>query len=90
MTLTLTLNLPDAPALRHVSEADMRLELACALHAQGRISKTAGAEMAGLDLFAFQDALGEREISTYTVNDLHDEVAALRPMFPAQTLPVSK
>lgn len=48
--MTLTLNFPDAPALRHVSEAEMRLELACALHAQGRISKIVGAEMAGLDL----------------------------------------
>jgi predicted HTH domain antitoxin len=90
LPMTLTLNLPDGPALRHVSEAEMRLVLACALHAQGRISKTAGAEMAGLDLFAFQQALGEREISTYTVDDLHDEVDALRSMFPAQTLPPSK
>ncbi len=88
--MTLTLNLPDAPALQHVSEAEMRLELACALHAQGRISKTAGAEMAGLDLFAFQEALGERQISTYTVNDLHEEVDALRSMFPAQSPPPSK
>ncbi len=88
--MTLTLNLPDATALRHVSEAEMRLELACALHAQGRISKTAGAEMAELDLFAFQEALGERAVSTYTVDDLHVEVDALRSMFPAQTLPPLK
>ena len=42
--------------------------------------------MAGLDLFAFQEALGEREISTYTVVDLHEEVAALQSMFPNQNL----
>ena len=88
--MTLTLNFPDAPALRHVSEEEMRLELACALHAQGRISKLVGAEMAGLDLFAFQEALGEREISTYTVDDLHEEVAALQSMFPNQNLVSAK
>lgn len=88
--MTLTLNFPDAAALRHVSEAEMRLELACALHAQGRISKIVGAAMAGLDLFAFQEALGEREISTYTVDDLHEEVAALQSMFPNQNLVSAK
>src|SRR3569623_621624 len=43
------LTLPDAPALKQVSEDDLRLELACALHARGRISKVEGAKLAGVD-----------------------------------------
>lgn len=81
-TVTLTLNLPDEPAAHRWSEDDLRLELACAMHARGRLSKTAGAEMAGLDFFSFQEALAERGIAVETVADLHEDVAALRAGFP--------
>lgn len=80
--MTLTLNLPDEPASRRWTEADLRLELACAMHARGRLSKTAGAEMAGLDFFSFQEALSERGIAVETVADLHQDVAALHASFP--------
>ncbi len=80
--MTLTLNLPDEPAARRWTEAELRLELACAMHARGHLSKAAGAMMAGVDFFAFQAALGEREICTYSVEDLHAEVATLREAFP--------
>ncbi len=82
--MTLALNLPDEPAARRWTEAELRLELACAMHARGRLSKTAGAVMAGVDFFTFQEALGEREISTYSVDDLQGEVAALRGSFPGR------
>lgn len=59
----------------------MRLELACALYAQGKVSKVSGAELAGVDFFSFQKALGDRRISTYTVEDLHGELAALDRLF---------
>ena len=69
----------------------MRLELACALHARGRIGKVAGAELAGVDFFAFQEALGERGISTYTVDDLHGEIASLKGLVPdSKTLPPAR
>ncbi len=32
-----------------MSEAELRLELACALFAQGKIGKVGGAELAGVD-----------------------------------------
>ena len=83
--MTLTLNLPDDPALPRWTEAELRLELACAMHARGKLSKVAGATMAGVDFFTFQEALGERGISTYSVEELHDEVAALRESFPQAT-----
>lgn len=81
--MTVTLNLPDGPTASRWSEADLRLELACAMHARGQLSKVAGAEMAGVDFFSFQAALAERGIGQYAVADLHDEVAALREGFPS-------
>jgi len=59
----------------------LRLELACALYAQGKVTKVSGAELAGVDFFAFQKALGERRISTYTVEDLHGELEAMDRLF---------
>ncbi|MBX7209383.1 MAG: UPF0175 family protein [Verrucomicrobiaceae bacterium] len=85
--MTLTLNLPDEPAARRWTEAELRLELACAMHGRGLLSKSAGAMMADVDLFAFQEALGERGISDCTVDDLHGEVAALREGFPDVLMP---
>jgi predicted HTH domain antitoxin len=58
----MTLDLPDDPVLREFSPEALRLELACALYARGRIGKFRGAELAGVDFFAFQGALGERGI----------------------------
>ncbi len=64
-----------------MGDAQLRLALACALHAQGRVTKVAGAELAGVDFFSFQKALGERGISTYTVEDLHGELEAMDRLF---------
>lgn len=77
----MTLHLPDIPAATRMTEAELRLELACALYAQGKATKVTGAELAGVDFFAFQKALGERRISTYTVEDLHDELEAMDRLF---------
>ena len=77
----MTLNLPDIPPATGMTEAELRLELACALYAQGKATKVSGAELAGVDFFNFQKALGERRISTYTVNDLHSELEAMDRLF---------
>ena len=61
---------------------DLRLELACALYARGKLTKVRGAELAGVDFFIFQQALKERQISTYTIEDLNREVATLNEAFP--------
>jgi predicted HTH domain antitoxin len=73
----MTLTLPDQPGL---PEAEVRLELACALYARGKIGKVAGAEIAGIDFFSFQQALAERKISTYSVELLKDDVKALHDL----------
>ena len=80
------LTLPDLPAVTRMSEAELRLELACFLYAQGKIGKVGGAELAGVDFFTFQRALGDRRISTCTIEDLDREVATLRRLFPDSRL----
>ena len=88
--MTVTLTLPDEPTARRWTEDELRLELACAMHARAGLSKAAGATMAGVDLFTFQEALGLRGISTYTVEALHEEVSSLRESFPDLVLRPSR
>lgn len=76
----MTLTLPDSPTTERMSEAELRLELACALFAQGKIGKVGGAELAGVDFFTFQGALGERGISFYTVEMIEEDSANLRTL----------
>ena len=78
----MTLELPDSPTMRELSPEALRLELACALYARGKIGKLAAAELAGVDFFAFQGALGERGIDSYTQEMLDQDVAAMRRLFP--------
>lgn len=62
---------------------DLRLELACALYARGKISAVTGSHLADVDLFTFQGALKERGIPrNYTMDDLHDDLASLKKLFP--------
>ena len=77
----MTLTLPDLPAVTRMTEAELRLELACSLYAQGKIGKVGGCDLAGVGFFEFQRALGDRQISTYTIEDLHREVETLDRLF---------
>jgi predicted HTH domain antitoxin len=77
----MTLELPDTPATRDLTPDELRLELACALYARGRIGKAGGAELAGVDFFTFQQALGDRAIESYTPAMLDEDVATLRRLF---------
>lgn len=77
------LTLPDIPATAGRTEAELRLELACALHAQGKLNRIAGAELAGVDFSSFQGALGERGVPIYTDKMLDQDLAALKRLFPA-------
>ena len=80
----MTLELPEISAIRRFSADDLRLELACALYARGRISAVAGADLAGTDLVIFQTALHEREIPRqYSIADLADDMGVLGKLFPA-------
>jgi predicted HTH domain antitoxin len=67
-----------------LTPAELRLELACALYARGKITAVTGAHLAGLDLIGFQGALKERGIpSNYTIEDFRDDMDALQKLFPA-------
>lgn len=63
---------------------DLRLELACALYARGKITGVTGSHLAGLDLISFQGALKERAIPrNYTLEDFGEDMGALKKLFPA-------
>ena len=67
-----------------LTPAELRLELACALYARGKITAITGSHLAGLDLITFQSALKERGIvRNYTLGDFRDDMAALKKLFPA-------
>jgi predicted HTH domain antitoxin len=78
-----TIELPDVPATEDLSPEDLRLELACALFAQHKVSSIAGARLAGVDLFSFQRALGERGIDIVTAKQLAEDVETLNHLFPS-------
>ncbi|HWF18809.1 MAG TPA: UPF0175 family protein [Verrucomicrobiae bacterium] len=78
----MTIELPDAAVAEGFTPEELRLELACALYARGRIGKIAGAEMAGVDFFTFQRALEERQISIYDEQMLADDLQTLDKLFP--------
>ena len=79
----MNLELPDSPAVREFPPDFLRLELACALFARGKLGKVGGAHLAGVDLATFQGALGERGIESYTLEMLEADARNLRKLFPA-------
>ena len=78
----MTITLPDIPEARQLSPDELRMELACALYARGRVGKIAAAELAGVDFFSFQRALAERGIPLYTEQMLADDLGSLKAVFP--------
>jgi predicted HTH domain antitoxin len=75
------LELPDCLPTRDMPPELLRLELACALFARGKLGKTAAAELAGVDLVALQRALGERGIESYTLDMVEADTQSLRRIF---------
>ena len=76
------LTLPDDPALADMSESDIRLDLACALFAAGRISRSVAARMAGMVRFDFDMELVRRRIPSYTEEMLEEDIGTLEKIFP--------
>lgn len=76
----MTVSLPDDPALLKLDEAELRLEIACALFAAGRISRGVGTRMAGTDRATFDHALFVRHIPSYTSAMLDQDLAAWEEM----------
>lgn len=66
-----------------MTPAELKLELACALFARGKIGKVGGANFAGVGFFEFQRALGEREIESYTKEMYEQDLKSLKALFPA-------
>ena len=79
---SVTIELPDLAAVEGLTPEELRLELACALYARGRIGKVAAVEMAGVDFFTFQRALGDRQIPLYSEQMLADDLQTLKKLFP--------
>ena len=69
------------PEGERLTPEEIRLELACALYARGRIGKVTATEMAGVDIFSFQRALGERGIPLYTQQMLASDIQSLNESF---------
>jgi predicted HTH domain antitoxin len=79
----MTLELPEIENTELTAD-ELRLELACALYARGKITAVTGSHLAATDLIAFQGALKERNIPrNYTLEDFHDDIAALKKLYPA-------
>jgi predicted HTH domain antitoxin len=76
------LTVPDDPALADMTESDIRLDLACALFAAGRISRPVAARMAGLERDGFDQELIRRRIPSYTEEMLEEDMATLEKIFP--------
>ena len=64
------------------SPEDLRVNLACSLYAQGSIGKVRAAELAGVDFFTLQRALGERHVPMYTEHRLEADLQSLKELFP--------
>lgn len=78
----MTLTLPDTVNNTHLTPEEILIELACALYARRRIGKIAATELAGVDFFTFQRALGERGISICTEQMLEEDLGSLKVLFP--------
>ena len=73
----MTITLPDDPALLHLNESQLRLDLACSLFAAGRISRGVAAPIAGLGSLPFDEELFRRKIPSFTEEMLEQDLAAL-------------
>jgi predicted HTH domain antitoxin len=65
-----------------MSPEEARIEIACRLFDAEKLGFHEALRLAGLDRFDFEDALGARGIAIYrpTIQDFHDDLAALRRM----------
>ena len=71
------ITLPHDPALLHLDENQLRLDIACSLVAAGRISRGVAARIAGLGSLAFDEELFRRKIPSFTEEMLEQDLAAL-------------
>ncbi|MBK8038480.1 MAG: UPF0175 family protein [Verrucomicrobiaceae bacterium] len=76
----MTISLPDDPALTAMSEADIRLDLACGAYAGGHLSRQSAADVAGVSRLNFDKALYARRISHFTEEAFAQDLETLRSL----------
>ena len=78
----MTIILPDDPALVHLSEEDIRVDLACGAFAAGHLSRGVAARLAGLERNAFDEMLFARRISSFDEDMLAQDLETLHTLEP--------
>lgn len=74
--MQITIDLPDS---LHLTEADLRTELAIALLQQERITLGSASQLAGLPQIEFQRLIASRRICIhYDIEDLEQDLTSLR------------
>jgi predicted HTH domain antitoxin len=76
----MNLTLPDDPTLDSFGEAELRLELAVALFASGRISRNVAARIAEMDRFIFDEELLRRKTPSYTRDMVEEDLDTLQAL----------
>ena len=62
------------------TEHEFLVELAVHLYAERRLKLGHALRLSGLGRLEFENELAQRNISLYTVDDLHDDVATLKEL----------
>ena len=65
-----------------MTKSDIRLDLACALFAAGRVSRAVACRIAGMERNTFDQELIRRRIPSYTEEMQDDDLATLRRISP--------
>jgi predicted HTH domain antitoxin len=78
----MTVKLPEnIPALKNMTEADVKRELALSLYSAHRITLVQAADLGVMSLFEFQALLRDRHIPQhYDENDLEKDLIVLREL----------
>jgi predicted HTH domain antitoxin len=82
MAMTNTLEIPqDILDSAHMTTDELKVELAVALYAQGRLGIGKARELAGMTLWEFRQLLASRRISPhYDVDDLEEDINTLKEL----------
>jgi predicted HTH domain antitoxin len=81
LSMVMKIELPDdIMQSSGIIEADCLIELSARLYADQRISLAQALRLFGLDRFEFEQQLARRDISLYTIADLHEDVETLKAL----------
>lgn len=79
--VVMRLEIPDdIMTLAGLTEQDCLIELSVHLYAGRRLSFGQALRLSGLNRFEFEHQLAQRDISLYTLDDLHEDVETLREL----------